>query len=219
MDWLKSESVGSDHNFLIRGLTHYNITEQDISVERKYVTLIAPWFTLPVRIGVIEPASPSLPAACASPFQACLVNQCTEINGCWNPSCIETSKNITRFHRKRHLFRNQLYVFFILQQFLLHCSKLHAAILTTGGVDSGEFFLSLVSVTVSWDNSFVLWKCPFVPRTCDLMDLARLVVIHAGFSSVALKAVAGFECILSLCRGELDWGCIWSTELRHSSFF
>lgn len=76
-------------------------------------------FALPVCIGVIQPASPLMTTAGTSPFQACLVNQCTEINRCWNPSWKETSKNVKRYHRKRHLFRNQLYITFLVASYML----------------------------------------------------------------------------------------------------
>ena len=87
-----------------------------------------------------------------------------------------------------------------------------------GGLDCREFFLAFVRVAVSWDTLFVLWG-PSVPRKCGLMGLATLVVMHIGFSSMALRATASFQCMLNSCKGELDWLCIWSTELMHSSFF
>lgn len=40
-----------------------------------------------------------------------------------------------------------------------------------------------------------------------------------GLQSCTLVSQAGFQCMLSSCKGKLDWLCIWSTQLMHSSCF
>lgn len=127
---------------LISGLTFYHMTDQGGSVQTKCLGLLVLYFALPECIGVVQPTSPSLPTSRACPFQACLVNQCPKINWCRDPSCKGVSKNVSRYHRKRHIFL-KLALYFLR-------SKSFSAIAAICELDFED--LPFIRITVSWDT-------------------------------------------------------------------